>query len=157
MKNHSRMDVENLWNHVLNHGYTVRKNGLNGLEEWQPLKNLYSTYEIGTTKNVPINEKIKGLVQKVNYACQDKDHNDVTIEICDIKLTNSKETDHFIIQHLRIPTMLDFTLPLVKILQIAYNAGQVKAEIEKDTYHQKIVKFYEENKLSDLTTFVKSN
>ena len=81
----------------------------------------------------------------------------VTIKINDIVLTNSKSVDHFIIQHLRIPTMLNYKLPLIKILQLAYNAGHVKSEFEKGTYHKDIAKFYHEHKLSEISTYLPSD
>lgn len=150
------MNVQSLWNHVLNAGYVVRKTKCDGLKMWQPFKDFYSGYEIeGYETNFPsVNAKIRELSKEVNYKSEDIDHNNVTINIGKTKLTNSKETDHFIIQHFRVPEASNYKLPLVKILQIAFNAGQAKAEFENNTYNEEIVNFYKTNKLSEVTSFI---
>ena len=148
------MNAQSLWNHVSNVGYVVRKNGFDGLKMWQPFKDFYSQYEIaGYEQYVPINENIKQLTKQINYFSEDVNHEDVVIKINNIEVYNSNETDHFIIQHFRIPSMMN-RLPLVKILQIAYNVGQARAEFEKETYNGDIRKFYTENKLSEISTFI---
>ena len=147
------MDVPLLWLHLVNVGYIVRKNGYDGLQMWQPFKELYSKY---SSETFEISDKIKKLSNDLSYT-HDETHEDVTIKISNSILTNSKEQDHFIIQHFRIPIMLDHKLPLVKLLQIAYNVGQAKAEFEKGTYSEEITSFYKKNNLSELSTFVYQN
>ena len=150
------MNVAALWNSICEKGYLVRKQEQDGLKMWQPLKNHFSCYEIsGHEIDYPqINDKIFELSHDVDYLFEDTDHNAVTININGTLLTNSKESDHFVIQHLRIPKMLDYRLPLVKILQIAYNVGQASAEFEKDTYHEDVKKFYNDNRLSEINSFI---
>jgi hypothetical protein len=151
------MIVKDLWQHVLDIGYITRKTGCDGLQMWQPLKNFYSKYEIKSNNSeneVPVNDTIKKLSEQVKYTAHDQNHDNVDVKINDTQLKNSKETDHFIIQHIRIPMTTSFKLPLVKLLQIAYNVGQAKAEFEKNTYNEGIKYFYKEHKLSDITTFV---
>lgn len=152
------MDLESLWKFVITVGYTVRKNGCNGFEMWQPLKNYFSQYEISGFRDSfsPINQKIKQLAERVRYMAHDKNHQDVEIMIYNTRLNNSKETDHFIVQHFRIP-MMSSSLPLVKILQLAYNIGQASAEFERGTYSEDIINFYKKNYLSDISTFIPSD
>jgi len=149
------MDLQSLWLLMSNIGYVVRKSGCNGLEMWQPFKDFYSKYEVADFPGgVPLNESIKKLAQVIHYVNKDEKHDEVTITIASNVLHNSRDTDHFLIQHFRIPIMQKYTLPLVKILQIAYNVGQARAEIEKGTYSKAINNFYIENKLDDPSTYL---
>jgi hypothetical protein len=150
------MQVNELWNHVMRVGYTVRKNNCNGLYMWQPLKELYSKYEIeGYPKGVKVNDRISKLSREVRYTSKDKAHENVTIMINSTQLENSAEAEHFIIQHFRIPITQEYKLQLVKVLQIAYNVGQAKAEFERGSaYNSEIESFYKKNRLGELSTFV---
>jgi hypothetical protein len=122
------------------------------MQMWQPLKNMYSNYKLDT--DIQLNDSFVELTTKVHYNANDTNHEDVTIMINGSSLVNKNETDHFIIQHFRIPTMVKSPLPLVKLLQIAYNIGQAKAEFEKKTYDDRVISFYKEHKLDSLNTYI---
>lgn len=145
------MDILNLWDHLVNVGYIVRKNGYDGLKMWQPFKDMYSKCN---TLIFDVNDNVIKLSQELKYTPHDTNHENATIKIHHTLFINSKDTDHFIIQHFRIPIMLDYKLSLVKLLQIAYNVGQAKGEFEKGTYNDEIVDYYQNNKLCELPTFI---
>lgn len=149
-------DIELLWVQTYNKGYDVRKNKKNGLDEWQPLKNKYALYNFATYKNgIPLKKSFRILCEKIKYSHNenDIDHNYVTVNINDIILDNI-DRNHFFVQHFRIPIMGKFILPVVKILQIAYNAGQFKSDVENKQHDQTVVNFYNKYELGNINTYI---
>jgi len=162
------LELSELWEHVINIGYNVRKTGADGLAAWQPLKKLFTTYK----SNPPlifgerINRILKvGLVytriandpddEKVKVMIINADKSSI---ICD----NTVESQHFFIQHFRIPIMLmgeekkETEFSVLKLLQIAYNVGQYSADAEnkENTYNPIIKQFYKDNQLNRLSTYI---
>ena len=137
-------------------GYNVRKAGLNGLTSWQPHKEKYLQFvlENGDSK-IPLRQEFVDFVKKLNYQTTNKDHSDVILTLDDIVLDNKTETDHFIIQHFRIPMMENYNLSIVKLAQLAYNIGQAGAVFGyEDAYASSIEDFYSRNNLGDLMTYI---
>jgi len=151
--NYTAMDILCLWKSLVDDGYKVRKDRLDGRKMWQSYREHYSKmYQ--NEENLNTNIKIFNLSQEGSYSSYDKDHEVVSIKIGDDLLLNDKETDHFIVQHFRIPIMFGHKIPLLKLLQIAYNVGQAKAEFERGTYSEGVVKYYKDNKLGELSTYI---
>lgn len=144
--------VNELWDSVLKIGYHSRHNNHNGLDTWLKLKKKLSTF----TDLVQINPCFRDIMSKIIYQINtDKEeHTDVEITIQNIIMKNTIETNHFFIQHFRIVTVANYKLPFTKLLQIAYNAGQFRAEEERNTYDTIIAKFYTINRLADIDTFI---
>jgi hypothetical protein len=153
------MKLIDLWNHVVEAGYNVRKSKCNGQNMWQPFKNLYSKYQVKDQAKIIVNNSIDDLIKQINYVKNedDSDHLNVNITVKNLLFENKIEIHHFIIQHFRIPLMEKNELSLVKLLQIAYNVGQAQSELENKTYDEHIIEFYNENKLNKLETFIDPN
>lgn len=148
------------WRDVFETGYTVRKNKYDGLNSWQPLKTKYSTSD----KTFQLSNKIVELVN--DYFCVEQDIKEYTDCYVNVpnsdSIKNGQDFPHFFVQHFRIPFMTitpDITtkqdIPLVKLMQIAYNAGQFRAASEEaNTYNQQTMQFYNEHKLDELDTYI---
>lgn len=147
--------VLQLWILVLQKGYDVRKAKLDGYAEWQLLKAQFSTIP---SPQFPVNDIIIKIIENCYTVLDDdEDHAFAKFEFADISLNNKKVTDHFFIQHFRIPYMEKYQLNLVKLLQIAYNVGQFKAAAEMRSYDDSVVNFYKWNNLDDIRTFITFN
>ena len=128
----------------------VKRGGQNG---WQPLKAKYSN---NSDTGLPLVESFKSIPIEYTIGNDHKEHSDVKVTVNGVTLDNKIETDHFFIQHFRIPR-LNNPLTVVKILQIAYNAGQFQAEREKGTYPIAVTEFYDKYKFGELATYVDAN
>lgn len=150
--------LHDLWNKTYEKGYEVRKSGKNGLNEWQPLKKEYM--EILKDTKFPVKGEIKENVEKYLIIGDDKqDLQDCKFKYNDSTLDNKIDYHHFFIQHFRIPYLEGYDLSVLKFLQIAYNAGQLKASFENGDYDNmpNIKKFYNDHKLDQPDTFVKKD
>jgi hypothetical protein len=147
------MRIDELWNNVISFGYTVRMFGMDGLKMWQPIKERLN--RAGDVPDVSFCPTIYRIAEEVNYNKNDN-HNDATIDIVGTTFLNTLETSHFLVQHFRIPIMVSEKRENIrtKIIQVAYNIGQAKAEIERGTYSSAAVEFYKRRKLDDITTFL---
>jgi hypothetical protein len=144
-----------LWNFTYEKGYKVRKNKKDGLAEWQPLKKKYG--ELAKDTKFPVNDAIKELSDKYFKVGEDTtDLQDSKFEYNDNTLNNKIDTHHFFIQHFRIPYLEKHNLSVLKFLQIAYNAGQLKASFEDGDYDDipDMKEFYHEHKLDQPDTFI---
>ena len=151
------MNLEELWLDTIKIGNEVRKKKWDGQKEWQPLKEKYGNYYFKKPNDkIKIKDSFKNIKDKTKYKVKkkDKEHQKVKLVVNGSELDNTKEIHHFFIQHFRIPIMGDFELPIIKILQIAYNAGQFEAERENNTYSDEVTNFYDENALGRLDTYV---
>jgi hypothetical protein len=144
--------LNELWNEVFKFGYNVRRTNKNGFQMWQPVKEKYSRDNKKYTVTNGNIKKFATAFLKVDNS--DEDNIKYSFEHCEFTLIDETECGHFFIQHFRIPLAEKYELTLVKILQIAYNAGQFKAEREKGIYSMTILNFYDDNKLGQIETFI---
>jgi hypothetical protein len=145
-------DISKLWQEMINYGYDVNKTGQNGLVMWQPMKTKYDNMmSLGKVDN-PVVQRI--IYNNIVMGSDDIDLSDLKFVIDDVILDNKIENHHFFIQHFRIPMISKFNLTRLKLLQIAYNAGQFKARREKNYYDEKIMTFYDNNKLDQIQTYL---
>jgi len=145
------MDIYNLWNEIKQIGYTVRKNRIDGLKMWQPIKEKLNNFD--DIPDVNFSNKIYEISKKMIYLPNNDAHENATISF-PIELVNTDETSHFIIQHVRIPSIFrkEREKIITKLIQIAYNIGQAKAEM--DNYPKDLVYFYNKNKMKDIRTLI---
>lgn len=151
--------LENLFHELIQVGYDVRSSQADGLQSWQPYKTKYSSFAIkGYESGIPLKQSFIDFANDLDYKfTDDKDHTDVILTITGVILNNKSETNHFLIQHFRIPRLEKNKLSVLKVLQLAYNIGQLKAVIEKESvYNSTILKFYYENSLDELSTYIQS-
>lgn len=145
------------WKKVINIGKRVRSQKLNGLDEWQKLKKIYNNYRID--KDIIIKKSFFEFIGTLDYkqVHSDTDENE-HLENAEIKIGSitveykSSDIDHFFIQHFRIPMTTAQPMKLTKLMQIAYNIGQMSAEFQN--YDVSIQAFYKKNKLNSILSYV---
>jgi hypothetical protein len=135
--------VRDDWSFVIETGKHVK----DGLLEWQPHKNHFAKFN--ETFDV---SKMGHLCQLVSYTGSGPEHEDASVTIGKQMMYERGSTEHFIVQLFRIPSMFNFQIPYVKLMQIAYNIGQTLAHLHE--YDSCVVEFFVEHKLDQLDTFV---
>jgi len=133
-----------LWTEMIQYGYNVRSKGKDGLVAWTNIKVFIPGLKITWTEHSKtIYESL--LAFGVSPTDETYEASGMTKEEWD--------RDHFLIQHGRIiKNNLDGTL--VRLMQIAYNIGQFRREREKKEYNPAIIKYYDENNLDKLETYI---
>ena len=145
------------FNKAILDGYDTRQKRANGLVGWQTYKAQFEkTVIAGFETGIPVKQAILDLFRQVYQAdIDDKDHAKAKMIIGSVEMTNTIESNHFFIQHARIPLMAGNKISVLKLLQIAYNAGQFAAERESENvYDATILEFYDSSKLAQLATYV---
>lgn len=148
--------MEKLWMKFVDFGYNIRRQKLDGLQSWQPYKKEYSEYIFSNHKEgILMKKKFINFLKSLSYHFTDsREHNDVVIIFGIDIMDNKIETDHFIIQHFRIPKLENYKLSVVKFCQLAYNIGQTKAVFEfENVYDDSVKKFYYQNQLDSIETY----
>lgn len=153
----SSVSLQEVWTSVEKIGYQTRISKSNGLEAWRQIKNDFSTNPI-------IGKTVSKILQTINEQCyhnQDSEHELVTFTFLNnhqqtITLDNSIDSEHFFIQHFRIPIMLKYQLTYQKFAQIAYNAGQFRASRDMNCYSSDICLFYDKYQLNKYEIYVES-
>ena len=135
--------IYDLWEEFTNVGYMIRKSDKDGNAGWESIKVLIPTL------SVVWSEKSKTYFDKlvelgVNGA--------ETPEVATLS-KSEWERHHYLIQHGRI-IKRNPEGNLQRLLQIAYNAGQFKAELEKDAYPIDQLKYYLVNDLNKVTSYI---
>lgn len=142
---------EQYWRTGYGTGFNVRSQRRNGLEGYQALKLEHQSIP-GV---IPMSQKFIELCNSINYKVDaaDDDNLNATVEISGVVMNNNDgDIGHYFVQHFRIPRMTNFNLPVGKLVQIAYNAGQLKADWDK--YPVEIQNFIIDNKLDQLSSFI---
>lgn len=164
--------LSELFENIKTYGRYVRSNGIDGLAAWKKVKddflsngaNLEAVQQINTILGTEWNLSVKigsretsdldqiyeyvhgsGADQLNMYGDESDDQSD----------KDSWEKYHFYLQLVRIPKLNP--LNLTRLLQIAYNLGQLSYSMETDTdfYSKKTKDFFEKNNLNDMGTYVK--
>lgn len=137
-------NLQNMWDAIIDFGYKVRKSGEDGLESWNKIKKCLIT----VSTSGQWNPEIKNVYTYMKNDLGIKEE----LSECDNKVTWEK--NHFYLQHARILT-LNFDEPKVyRLMQIAYNVGQLRAIFDDDFYTVEMKKYYNENELDDMTTYM---
>jgi hypothetical protein len=166
------LDIEEVFNMIIDYGCNVRKFILLtkpkdniGLNAWRMIKETFGDFKFLTlsgetlskiTVNKKLIELIESLIKDKEYRFDedDKDQEKVKLTINSIELDNQIEPHHFFIQHYRILVTSNFELSPMKLMQVAYNIGQLKAQNKIHKYDEKLMDYYKENKLNNVNTFV---
>lgn len=142
--------LTDLWNCVKKYGYNVRINKLDSLASWNAIKKeLINSNAIGKW-----DKKIVGVYAHMKIKLGIKE------EQCEINEADEKlqkeiwEKHHFYLQHSRIPILNINEPKLYRLMQVAYNAGQLKALFDDEFYTENMKTFYKENKLSEISTYM---
>jgi hypothetical protein len=135
--------IYELWEITINYGYNTRKNKKDGLESWNYYKKLIPDCKIewkDTSKNIYINLQDLGVNADDNETLSG--------------MTREKwERHHYLIQHGRI-IYNNPSGSLVRLLQIAYNIGQFRVELEKKIYPIEQLQYYILHELNKVTTYI---
>ena len=141
-----------LFNKFIKFGFKVRSLKLNGLEEWRnKSKNLSEDNIVGNWKTSRVtanNEIIYGLDNIYDYV-----YNTLNMKGEDEDTFNPhREEHHFLLQLVRLPKKN--TCNKKKIAQIGYNIGQFMACVGSGNYSSDAIKFFHDNKLTRLNSFI---
>jgi hypothetical protein len=166
------LNIEEIFNLIVDYGCTIRKFILLtepkdniGLNAWRMVKESFSDFRFKTKSgeilskikvNKKLVEKINKLIEdrEYNFDADDKDQEKVKLTINSIQLDNQVEPEHFFIQHYRILITSNFELSPMKLMQVAYNIGQLKAQNKINKYDDKLMEYYKTNNLNNISTFV---
>jgi len=135
--------IYDLWEAYLNYGYLIRKNDQDGLAAWNKLKDSFPSFDL-----VWIEKSNLYLQQLIELGVS----NEENPEKAGMTVLEW-ERNHFLIQHGRIINQ-NKEGSIRRLLQIAYNAGQFRAELEKNIYPCEQLKYYIVNDLSKVTSYI---
>lgn len=135
--------IYDLWDEFIEYGYNIRDKNKDGLAGWNSVKELIPDLSIEWT------EKSKTYYSKlIEIGVNSKESPE------EAGMTKEQwERHHYILQHGRIINK-NPDGKLVRLLQIAYNAGQFKKELEKEAYPSNQMKYYIENELNKVTSYI---
>jgi len=128
-----------LWSCLIDYGYKTRINNKNGLERWNYVKQLFPEYKLTWKES---STKIYNNLLKLDVI---EDETGLSHE--------EWERHHYLLQHGRIINN-NPDGSLVRLMQIAYNIGQFRAEQEKKSYPVKQLAYYNENKLDKISSYI---
>ncbi len=137
--------MDNVWAYTFDYGKTVRLNNEDGLEKWEQLVKKLQSKTFGVTfewnpKCLTFYDQMIGDLQLIE---SDKgiDHTEW-------------QKHHFLLQHGRIPHRNAEKPNLVRLFQVAYNAGQFAALSYDELYtHNGRLEYYNNNDLGNIETY----
>ena len=138
-------EMDTLWANVFARGKEIRQNKEDGRKGWEDL-------------SAELQRKISGIKFSWNSKCLKF----YVQMISELKLIESDkeishqewEKHHFLLQHGRIPHKNQEQPELIKLFQVAYNAGQFSSLIGDELYtkHGRL-QYYIENDLGNIETY----
>ncbi len=136
--------LNKLFNQVKEYGKYTRINKLDGLLQWNILKGILLTSDVKGEWNSEVKTFFIDM------------RSDLKIQECESETENHDiwEKHHFYLQHARIPTLNFNDAKLVRLIQIAYNAGQLEALWHDNFYTQKMRDYYDNNNLGNIETYM---
>ena len=136
--------ILNLWESIIKYGYRTRISNLNGLKRWNQVKEIFPDYKIEWKNNT---DKIYNDLINLGVVSTETSENS--------GLSHTEwERHHYLLQHGRIIAK-NPEGSLLRLLQIGYNIGQFKAENERKPYNDKLLKYYNDNNLDNISTYIK--
>jgi len=141
MQNEKKL-LEELWISIIKYGERTREGNMNGLERWNLVKELIPNVKIVWKESA---KKIYDDLLKLGVNHKDESESGLS--------HTDWEKQHFLSQHGRII----YKNPdgnLVRLYQIAYNIGQFKVEDRINPYTEEQMKYYKENKLDELWSYI---
>jgi hypothetical protein len=139
-----------LYEKVKQYGKLTKTYKMDGLKQWRKIKPLIQVSTVKAQWNNEVKDIYIDMRMKLKLEeCIDEINED------DDKLRHDIwEKHHFYLQHGRIP-MLNFNNGrLVRLLQIAYNAGQLSAIFNDPFYTDQMKEYYREMKLDKIDTYM---
>lgn len=135
--------IVNLWEELINFGYNVRKNNKDVKLAWTEVKKILPEVQFEWTKK---SEKFYNELVDLGLTKAD------TPEAAGM-VQSIWERQRFLLEHGRI-ILINPKGSLLRLLQIAYNVGLFKFELEKQLYLPEQMRYYIVNELNKITTYV---
>lgn len=135
--------IVNLWEELINFGYNVRKNNKDVKLAWAEVKKILPEVQFEWT-----NKSEKFYNELVDLGLSKAD----TPEAAGL-VQSIWERQRFLLEHGRI-ILINPKGSLLRLLQIAYNVGLFKFELEKQLYLPEQMRYYIVNELNKITTYV---
>lgn len=158
--NNKNYALNNFFEKIKTFGFYIRSNKFDGLEKWNLLKHECLD---SLAKKINLNDYYWDINWKLNDNLDDKisDLNLIYLHfltLLQISDENDKEEDnweqkHFFLQLIRI--IKNNKINFIRIMQIAYNIGQLEAEYE--WYDQNVKNIYKINHLNIMSSYVSNN
>lgn len=159
--------LSNLFNDLISYGRLVRSKNLNGLDYWNKIKKILLTHEHDSiNKILTENWKINRIINiKSNYTTDNL--SDIYTFVHDTLKMHGEEEDmsnyridhdlwskyHFYLQLARIPK--NNKLDLGRLLQVAYNLGQLSVHLNSDPiFTRQIRAYFELNNLNNINSYI---
>jgi hypothetical protein len=149
--------LEQVFEKVVNFGSHVRKNRLDGLQKWNVLKKILNDVTgLSDSCNWRISckldsdEPVTDIEQIYHFV-----HDELGMKGDDTDDESSPfwEAHHFALQLIRIPRN-NPKVSLQRLLQVAYNIGQFKVEVEKGSYSMDVINFVKNNRLDSMDSYI---
>jgi len=135
--------ILNLWESIIKYGYRTRISNLNGLKRWNLVKEIFPDYSIEWKNDT---DKIYNDIINLGVVSTETSDNSGLSHI-------EWERHHYLLQHGRI-IHKNPEGSLIRLLQIGFNIGQFKAENERKPYNDKLLKYYNDNNLDNISTYI---
>lgn len=135
--------ILNLWESIIKYGYRTRISNLNGLKRWNLVKEIFPDYNLRWNNNT---DKIYNDLIKLGIVSTETSENSGLSHI-------EWERHFFLLQHGKIIEK-NPNGSLIRLLQIGFNIGQFKAENERKPYNDKLLKYYNDNNLDNISTYI---
>lgn len=138
--------IINIWNKVIDLGMSLRNkhsNNLDGLAVWNNLKS--SVVDISKDPLIKwskTHDKIVYSLSEMKNSLREYDEDN-----------NFIERNHFLLQILNIPKN-DPTVSFNKLIQIAFNIGQLMPELNDKKFGFNIQQIFNDNKLNEINTYI---
>jgi hypothetical protein len=139
--------VERLWDKIFEYGFFVRTNRIDGLSAWNNIKSILQKYNKNCEWLPEAIERYDEMKSKFDIIDNEKESS-----WSDEEKREWEET-HFFFQHSRIPNGTP-NANLLKLMQIAYNAGQFAAEKNNNSYSKKKLDYYEKHNLNSYLSYI---
>jgi hypothetical protein len=138
-----------LWKLTKSYGEKVRTNNLDGLQKWNELKTILKKYDESIEWRQDITAMRNEMMESFNIEDNEKD-----------QLPEDQHekwaVTHFFFQHGRIPFNNKESPTFLRLMQIAYNSGQLRAVKNNEYNTKKRRKYYKEKKLGSYKTYISS-
>lgn len=135
--------ILNLWESIIKYGYRTRISNLNGIKRWNLVKEIFPDYSIEWKNDT---DKIYNDIINLGVVSTETSDNSGLSHI-------EWERHHYLLQHGRI-IHKNPEGSLIRLLQIGFNIGQFKAENERKPYNDKLLKYYNDNNLDNISTYI---
>ena len=145
--------LRTVWYDTRRYGYNVRTKKVDGQAAWDSIKQILAKFDNPTTPEIQIQIQWK-LDTITRYSELSKGGDMKVPEKKDVpqERHDQWEVEHFFLQHFKIPRQ--HKASLTRLMQIAYNAGQLEAERESKHYPEEAKQYYTDHQLIQFSSYI---